>query len=108
MEWIMNKISVSLPLSLLILFIFFLSAISLFYPSKAHAEENAPSLNGTKLAYFIGYHTYSRSSILVNPRPVYRASGAYWTGWRASGFKCQQRCLIDKWTGLVIQCKRRC
>ncbi|WP_298624500.1 hypothetical protein [uncultured Legionella sp.] len=91
-----------------LVFIFFLIIAGFFYTSPANANSNTTSMNGTQLAYFIGYHTYGRSSILVHPRPVYRASGAYWTSWRTNGFRCQQRCLIDKWTRLVIQCNRRC
>lgn len=104
----MYKTSATNYLSLSTAFILFLSMTGSSNADKICAHKNHNSLNEAKLAYFIGYHTYSRSSILLRPRPVYRASGAYWTGWRSGGYRCQKSCLIDKWTGLVVQCKRRC
>lgn len=78
---------------------------------SGHAKANSSNqLPGTQLAFFIGYHSYGGH---IRPAYVYygprkRARGVYWTGWRFSGNGCRNTCLVDRWTGRAIRCKKRC
>ncbi|RUR17702.1 hypothetical protein ELY21_10330 [Legionella sp. km535] len=83
-------------------------SMSLFYCSIAHADLSSSKLQGTQLAYFIGYHSYSRNPVVIKAVPVQPIRGTYWTRWKYIGFSCYQSCLIDTWTGLNLQCRRRC
>ncbi|KTD20787.1 hypothetical protein [Legionella israelensis] len=43
--------------------------------------------------------------------PGYHRRGIYWTGWRTyyrHGRRCVRKCLVNRWTGQVIRCQRRC
>ncbi|WP_457589636.1 hypothetical protein, partial [Legionella pneumophila] len=59
----------------------------------------------TQLAYFIGIHSYPGNYYWRGP--VYYKN-AYWTKWRYFGYGCQKSCLIDRWSGRVIRCAKRC
>lgn len=88
--------------------VFIILLINLFYSDHARANTNSLIPQSTQLAYFIGYHSYSRNPAVIHVAPVQPIRGAYWTGWKYIGYSCQRRCLIDKWTGLTIQCRQRC
>ncbi len=43
--------------------------------------------------------------------PGYRRPSAYWTGWRVyhrHGRRCARKCLVNRYTGRIIRCHRRC
>lgn len=86
----------------------FILFIATFY-SIAVKANSSPSLPGTQLAYFIGYHSYNGAylpgHIYYGPRHYRKA---YWTGWRPIGHGCRRTCLIDRWTGRAIRCSKRC
>lgn len=100
----MDKVSnqnvklLSVPLVSFILFIGIF-----FYSSLSQASTNTSPPTGTQLAYFVGYHSYGGHF-----GPKYRSRGAYWTGWRYIGHGCKRSCLIDRWSGRVIRCNKRC
>ncbi|CAM2868302.1 hypothetical protein [Legionella worsleiensis] len=76
--------------------------------ASLHANTQSPTLKNIQLAYFIGYHSYTRNPG-INPVPAPQViKGAHWTQWQSTGNYCQKKCLVDDWTGLIIQCQRRC
>ena len=88
--------------------VFIILLITLFSSVRAGANTNSLMPQSTQLAYFIGYHSYSRNPAVIQVAPVQPIRGAYWTRWKYIGYSCQRSCLIDKWTGLTIQCRQRC
>jgi hypothetical protein len=99
-----------LLLMLLTSFILFLAMF--FYTGLNYASTNTTQPPGTQLAYFIGYHSYG-GNIHTGPGyiyygPKYHPRGTYWTGWRYIGHGCKRSCLIERWSGRVIRCTKRC
>lgn len=70
----------------------------------ASTNPNQQPLSNTQLAYYIGIHSYPG---YYWRGPVYYRS-TYWTKWRYIGHGCQKSCLIEKWSGRVIRCAKRC
>ncbi|KTD51072.1 hypothetical protein [Legionella quateirensis] len=88
--------------------VFLVLLFSIGYSNQIKANSSPLTPQGTQLAYFIGYHSYSRNPAVIHVTPVQPIRGAYWTRWSYIGYSCQRSCLIDKWTGLTIQCRQRC
>ncbi|HHF7375040.1 hypothetical protein [Legionella bozemanae] len=81
--------------------------IGFLYSSLAKANSEPSPPPGLQLAYFIGYHSGS----YYGAAPYYyhrHHRNAYWTGWRYIGHGCRSSCLIDRWSGRAIKCKRIC
>lgn len=104
----MEKVSARSNKSLFVLLISSLILPGGFYSTVAKADSPTQSLAGQQLAYFVGYHSYP-SYVYYGP-PVYRYHyrKLYWTGWRYVGYGCRSRCLVDRWSGRVLRCKRVC
>ncbi|QMT60358.1 hypothetical protein HBNCFIEN_01730 [Legionella sp. PC997] len=88
--------------------------IGFLYSNIAKAEATS-ALPAQQLAYFVGYHSgYYGPSSYYGPQPYrhYRHHRHhrkfYWTDWRYIGHGCSRSCLIDRWSGRVIRCKRSC
>lgn len=86
-----------------ILTITFLLITGIIYFNSALAESSYPVAPGIQVAYFIGYHDYYGGGAY---RPGHRP--AYWSGWKYIGRSCQSNCLIDRWSGKILRCSRRC
>ncbi|HHP7843246.1 TPA: hypothetical protein ACSHSZ_002145, partial [Legionella pneumophila] len=107
-EFIMKMVNIQIPRSFAILNLTFLLFITVSFSNAANANStnSAQYLSGnTQLAYFIGFHSYPgnyywRGSIYYK--------NAYWTKWRYIGYGCQKSCLIDRSSGRVIRCAKRC
>ncbi|KTD60840.1 hypothetical protein [Legionella shakespearei] len=104
MEKVTNQNSKLLPM-LLISFILFIGMF--FYTGLTYASTSPSQPPGTQLAYFIGYHSYGGPGYIYYG-PKYRPRGTYWTGWRYIGHGCKRSCLIERWSGRVIRCTKRC
>lgn len=73
----------------------------------------------TQLAHYHGNY-YPRGNIYIGGYPrgyIYFGGGYYqnpaWGGYRNyypnyNYYNCQNRCLVDKWTGRVINCQKIC
>lgn len=69
-----------------------------------------------ELSYFRVYRAYPRweygSRSYVYPGPGYYRPGYRWTPWRSYyfryGINCSRSCLINKRTGAVFRCIKRC
>ncbi|HAT7922286.1 TPA: hypothetical protein JBA38_02480 [Legionella pneumophila] len=104
----MKMVNIQIPRSFAILNLTFLLFITVSFSNAANANStnSAQYLSGnTQLAYFIGFHSYPgnyywRGSIYYK--------NAYWTKWRYIGYGCQKSCLIDRSSGRVIRCAKRC
>ncbi|KTD73248.1 hypothetical protein [Legionella tucsonensis] len=80
--------------------------IGFLYSSLAKANSESLRPPPQQLAYFIGYHS---GSYYGAPRYHHRHyRNTYWTGWRYIGRGCRSNCLIDRWSGRAIKCKRIC
>ncbi|KTD65222.1 hypothetical protein [Legionella spiritensis] len=90
--------------------------ITLCFSNQVNAGENRSELQRSVLqtaapnqyAYYYGYGYRPRGYIYYGPR--YR-SRYYWTGGRVyyrHGLRCQRRCLVNRWNGVVVRCVRRC
>ncbi|WP_084157839.1 hypothetical protein [Legionella wadsworthii] len=77
------------------------------YSGLAKANTQASNPPGQQLAYYIGYHSGYYHG---NPPYYYKKHhrNAYWSGWRYIGHGCRSKCLIDRWSGRAIRCKKIC
>lgn len=57
-----------------------------------------------QLAAFIGSHVLVPVSkpVRIPPR------NSYWTNWGYVGYGCVSSCLINRWSGKILRCERRC
>ncbi|WP_058518327.1 hypothetical protein [Legionella parisiensis] len=103
----MEKISVRSDKTLPAIVLFSVLIIGFLYSIIAKANSESTQPPGQKFAYFIGYH----SSYYYGAAPYYHHrhyKKTYWTGWRYIGHGCRSSCLIDRWSGRAIKCKRIC
>ncbi|QRN03696.1 hypothetical protein GH742_07345 [Legionella sp. MW5194] len=71
-----------------------------------------PLSAGPQLAFYFMYdHGYYPPPAYIYYGPKHRHR-YYWTGWQPiywrHGIQCQQRCLVNRWNGRILQCERRC
>lgn len=102
----MEKISIRNYKTIPIIILSSVLLIGFLYSSLAKANSEPSPLPGVQLAYFIGYH----SGYYYETPPYYyhHHGNAYWSGWRYIGHGCSSSCLIDRWSGRAIRCKRTC
>lgn len=105
MEKTLTKSSRLLPLMILS----FVLSLGLFYTSIAEATGSVQP-PGTQLAYFIGFHSYPggyyrHHNVYYGNR--YRHNNYYWRNW---GHRrgCSKSCVVDRRSGAIIRCYRRC
>ncbi|WP_131794612.1 hypothetical protein [Fluoribacter gormanii] len=109
----MEKISIPIYKIFRLLVLSFVLLTGFLYTNLAKAETTCSKLSGQQLAYFVGYHSgnYYEPSPYYEPPPYHHHRHHrrfYWTDWRYIGHGCSQSCLIDRWNGGVIRCKRSC
>lgn len=103
----MEKVSIRSYKNISRLFLSLIILIGFFYSSIVQADTSPSQLPGQQLAYFIGYH----SGGYYEPPPYYyhrHHRSLFWTPWRYVGHGCRKSCLIDRWSGHVIRCRRIC
>ncbi|MCE0723820.1 MULTISPECIES: hypothetical protein [Legionella] len=103
----MEKISIRSYKILPLIILSSVLLIGFLYSGPAKANSESSQSPGQQLAYFIGYH----SGYYYGSPPYYyhrHYKKAYWTGWRYIGYGCRSSCLIDRWSGRAIKCKRIC
>jgi hypothetical protein len=57
------------------------------------------------------YRPYNPPNTIIYHGPSYYYPKAYWSGWTPyyyRGYTCQKRCLINRYTGAIVQCVKRC
>ncbi|HCJ1063252.1 TPA: hypothetical protein NQN31_000910 [Legionella pneumophila] len=104
----MKMVNAYVPRSFDIINLTFLLFITILFSNAASASNTNTDQyfsGNTQLAYFIGIHSYPGNYYWRGP--VYYKN-AYWTKWRYIGYGCQKSCLIDRWSGRVIRCAKRC
>ncbi|HDS3847954.1 hypothetical protein [Legionella pneumophila] len=86
-------------------FILFITVLFCNLASASNTNADQYLSVNTQFAYFIGVHSYPGNYYWRSP--VYYKN-VYWTKWRYIGYGCQKSCLIDRWSGRVIRCAKRC
>lgn len=71
-----------------------------------------------QLAYFVGHETIhygygTPPSGIYYKTKIYRVQGnpyprVIWTRWKDVGYGCRSSCLIDRFSGQMITCRRAC
>lgn len=82
----------------------FLLLLGLTLSQYAHAENAVQK--PMQLAVYIGFHQTGAGGYLIIENQHQR--NYFWTEWRYVGRGCEKSCLINRWTGEVIRCERRC
>ncbi|CAM2838113.1 Uncharacterised protein [Legionella steigerwaltii] len=103
----MEKVSIRSYKTISHLLLPFIIFIGFFYSSLVKADTLPAQPPGQQLAYFIGFH----SGGYYEPPPYYfhrHHRNLFWTPWRYVGHGCRKSCLIDRWSGQVLRCRRIC
>lgn len=96
----------------LILTLSLMTLIGFLSSTNVQSQTLPTSPNGIQLAAngYVGYPGWQGYGY-YSPAPVVyvrRPTNFYWTRWKYLGHRCKRSCLINRWNGVVVRCKKVC